>query len=96
MNNLIINKKELVEYLAWSLIITILAWSIGFGIFMRKTEAAVNLTSVSDTLTDSNPTSTSNHTIVYTNSTTTKAAETVEIYFDPVTFLFTGDRKSVV
>ncbi len=81
------NKREFVEYLAWSLIITILAWSIGFGIFVRPAKAA-NLTTVSDTLSNSNPSSTSNHTIAYTNATATVALQTVEIFFDPNTFAF--------
>jgi len=89
MNELNINRKDLAEYIAWSLIITIAAWSIGFGVFIRPAKAA-NLTLVSDTLSNSNPSSTSNHVIAYTNATSVLAAQTVEIFFDPTTFLFTS------
>jgi len=82
-----INRKEVVEYLAWSLLVTVVAWSIGFGVFLQTTEAA-NLTSVSDTLSNSNPTSTSNHVIAYTNATATIAGQTITINFDPITSLF--------
>ena len=87
MSIITINRKEVVEYLAWSLLVTVVAWSIGFGVFLQTTEAA-NLTSVSDTLSNSNPTSTSNHVIAYTNATATIAGQTITINFDPITSLF--------
>src|SRR2546425_1126110 len=89
MNELMINRKEAVEYVVWSLVLAILAWSVGFAIFLSDARAA-SLTSVTDTLTNSAPGYPSNHSIVYTNATATTAGQTIAISIDPTTNFFTG------
>lgn len=83
-------RKDLRIALTTSLLISLLAWNLGFHPFNTAKAVGGNLTSVSDTLTDSRPGFPANHTIVYTNSTSTNASETIQITFDPTTSLFGG------
>lgn len=80
-------RRDLPVCVAVALMISILAWSVGFGLFVRRAEAA-SLTSVRDTLSDSDLGVGSNHTIQYTNATATTAGQTIRITFDPETDRF--------
>ncbi len=81
-------RQDIITAIAAGLIVSILAWTLGFQHFLTAHAAA--LTSVSDTLSDSRPGVGANHTIQYTNGTTTNAGETIQITFDPTTSLFGG------
>jgi hypothetical protein len=74
-------KGEAPIYLAISLVITIFAWSAGFVFFPFQVQAA-SLTSVSDTLSDSNPGSVATHTIAFTNATSMGSLERLVITID--------------
>ncbi|HVM76698.1 MAG TPA: hypothetical protein VMU07_00920 [Candidatus Paceibacterota bacterium] len=71
-----------------ALIVSIFAWTTLIHVF--PVARAVNLTSVSDTLTDSRPGFGANHTITYTNSTSTVGPVTIVYTFDPASSLFGG------
>ncbi|HVN26510.1 MAG TPA: hypothetical protein VMT99_02550 [Candidatus Paceibacterota bacterium] len=81
-------KKDLTVAVAAGLVISILAWTT--LLHAISVAHAVNLTQVSDTLSDSRPGFAANHTIVYTNSTSTTATQTIVYTFDPTGSLFTG------
>ena len=70
------------------LLVSVLAWTIGFRYL--QTVHAASLTAVSDTLSDSRPGFQANHTIVYTNPSSTTAGQTISYTFDPNTSLFSG------
>lgn len=73
---------------AFLLVISILLWTIGAPMLFQRAHAA-NLTSVSDTLTNSNVGTLSGHHIQFTNATSTIGGQTIKIQFDPATNLFT-------
>ena len=77
------------------LAIAVLLWATGAPLFLDHVKAA-NLSSVSDTLTNSNNGSYSGHTIQYTNSTSTIAGQTITVSLDPDTSAFTeqGDAAT--
>ena len=81
-------RHDLTIAIAAALIVSILGWTVGYTHFL--TAHAASLTAVSDTLSDSRPGVAANHTIQYTNSTTTNAGQTIAITFDPNTSLFSG------
>lgn len=79
-------KRDIIVAVAAGLVVSLVSWST----MLRFTAVAraSNLTSVSDTLSDSRPWLPANHTIVYSNSTTTIAGQTISYTFDPNTSLF--------
>ena len=81
-------KNDFAVSIAAALLVTVLAWSFGFQYLLIAHGAS--LSSVSDTLTDSRPGFSANHSIVYTNPSSTNAGETVLITFDPTSSLFGG------
>lgn len=64
------------------LIGTTLAWSLGLPLYFQMASAA-SLTSVSDTLTSSAPSTATNHTFVFTTPTGVATAQTIAVTFDP-------------
>ncbi len=64
--------------------LAVIFWSLGFPLF-HFVDAA-NITSVSDTLSDSDPTAVSNHTIVFTTPTGVAAGQQIIITFPSATF----------
>ncbi len=68
--------------------IAVLLWATGAPLFLDHAKAA-NLSSVSDTLTNSNNSTWSGHTIQYTDATSTVAGQTINIQLDPDTHAFT-------
>jgi len=81
-------RKDLSVALAAGLLVSILAWTVGFQHI--STVHAASLTSVSDTLSDSRPGFAANHIIQYTNPSSTTAGQTIQVTFDPTTSLFGG------
>jgi hypothetical protein len=79
-------RKDLTTAAAFGLLISFLFWTIGFQYIL--TVHAASLTSVSDTLSDSRPGVTSNHTITFSNPTSTTAGQTIQYIFDPNTGAF--------
>lgn len=79
-------KKDIVVAIAFGLIVSLLAWTVGFRILASA--HAASLTSVSDTLSDSRPGVPANHTIVFTNPSSTVATGVISYTFDPNTSLF--------
>ena len=77
------------------LVIALLLWATGAPLFLDNAKAA-NLSSVTDTLTNSNNGNFSGHTVQYTNATSTTAGQTITISLDPDTTLFTelGDSAT--
>lgn len=92
-----IRKEYSSRSLAILLVVSVLMWATGLP-FLVNTANAVTLTSVKDTLSDSRPSVTSNHTINFTTTTAVAAAQTIKIQFDPATDLFnlTGVTSSDV
>jgi hypothetical protein len=78
-----------VLYIAVALIISVLAWSVGFGLWIRHANALAP-TSVSDTLSDSDVGVGANHVISWTNATATTAGGVIRVTFDPLTDRFDG------
>jgi len=72
--------------IAFGLLVSVLTWTVGFRYL--QTVHAASLTSVSDTLSDSRPSYTANHTIVFTNPSSTVATQTISYTFDPTTNAF--------
>ena len=70
------------------LIVSFLLWATGAPMFLDHAHAA-NLSSVSDTLTNSANGKYSGHTIWYTNATSTIAGQTITVTLDPDTHAFT-------
>jgi len=81
-------RKDLSIAISSALIVSLFVWTTLFHMFPLA--HAVNLTNVSDTLSDSRPGFGANHTITYTNSTTTTTGQTVVFTFDPNTSAFGG------
>jgi len=81
--------KEAAAYLALSLLISVLAWSAGFGFFLRDARAA-SLTFVSDTLSNADLGAYATHTIAFTNPTGILGNQQIVITFDPLTSLYGG------
>ena len=77
------------------LIVSLLLWASGAPMFLDHAHAS-NLSSVSDTLTNSANGMFSGHTIEYVNATTTTAGQTINIQLDPDTHAFTelGDAAT--
>jgi hypothetical protein len=82
-------KKNWSTYLSLALVISLFAWTAGFGLSIRYASAE-GLTLLSDTLSDSDLGVVATHTIQYTNATATIAGQTIRITFDPTTDLFDG------
>ena len=81
--------REKMELLAMALIAALLAWTVGYSLFVRDVRAA-SLTNVSDTLSDSDLGVGANHVLAYTNGTSTIAGQTIRVTFDPSTDAFGG------
>lgn len=81
-------ERSLPSQIAVLLIVSVLFWALGLPTMVKPAKAAY-MSSISDTLSDSNNGSISKHTIQFTTSTSTKAAETIKIQLDPDTNLFT-------
>lgn len=69
------------------LIGTTLMWSTGLPVYMGIASAA-SLTNVSDTIVNSAPSATTNHTLLWTTPTGVAAGETIVVTFDPAGSLF--------
>lgn len=82
-------RKEILSAATSGLIISLLAWSMGFSFWVGTAQAG-NLSNVSDTLSNSAPSSTANHTIAFTTATSTLPGQTIVVTFDPLTSGFTG------
>lgn len=87
--------KSITAQVALVLAIAVLLWATGAPMFLDHAKAA-NLSSVSDTLTNSNNNGWSGHTIQYTDATSTTAGQTINIQLDPDTHAFTevGDSAT--
>lgn len=81
-------RRDIAIAVAAGLLVSIFAWSAGLRYL--ETAHAADLSSTSDTLSDSRPGLGANHTIQYTNATSTTAGQTITITFDPTTSLFGG------
>jgi len=79
-------KKDLLISAALGLLVSLSAWTAGFYNF--QIAHAASLTSVKDTMSDSRPGYPANHTIVFTNPSSTPATQTISYTFDPVTSAF--------
>jgi hypothetical protein len=79
-------KKDLIVAIAFGLIVSTLAWSVGAH-FLQSAHAAA-LTGASDTLGDSRPGFTSTHNIVFYNPSSTAALGVISYTFDPTTSAF--------
>jgi hypothetical protein len=81
-------KKDLLVAITGGLLVSLFAWSFGFQ-YLQTAHAAGSLSSISDTLSESRPSYFANHTIVFTNPTSTIAAgQTITYTFDPLTNAF--------
>lgn len=80
--------KNISAQVALILVIAVLLWATGAPLLLNHVKAA-SLSQVSDTLSTSNNSSLAKNTIVYTNATSTIAAQTIKIQFDPVGSAFT-------
>ena len=80
--------KGTATQLSLVLVVALLLWATGAPMFIDHAHAS-NLSSVSDTLTNSANGLYSGHTIVYTNATSTTAGQTINIRLDPDNNLFT-------
>ena len=81
-------KNDLLVSITIALLVSLLAWSLGFRYI--GTVHAASLTNISDTLSDSRPGFGANHTITYINPSSTLAGQTISYTFDPNTSLFGG------
>jgi len=79
-------RRDITVAIAIALIMSVFMWTSMLRFTMVAHAAA--LTSPSDTLSDSRPGFSANHTIVYTNSTSTTGLQTITYTFDPVSSLF--------
>ena len=79
-------KKDIFTAITAGFIFSLLAWAVGFQYL--QTVHATSLTGVSDRLTDSRPAFAANHTIVFTNPSSTAAGATISYTFDPTTSAF--------
>ncbi len=86
-------KRDVVIAVAAGLIVSLVSWSTMLRFI--STAHAVSLTSVSDTLSDSRPGFAANHTIAFTDSTSTVSGQTITYTFDPTTSAF-GNVGGVV
>ncbi len=75
--------------LATLLLMGILGWAVGIPGFMNIAYAG-SLTFVSDTITNSAPSGTSNHSIVFNSNAAITAGQTFRVTFDPDTNGFSG------
>ena len=79
-------RRDLTVAVTLGFLISFISWAVGFRYL--QTVHAASLTSVSDTLSDSRPGIGANHTIVFTNPSSTTAGQTMSYTFDPVTSAF--------
>jgi hypothetical protein len=79
-------KKDIIVAITIGLVISLLAWTVGFRILQLA--HAASLTNVSDTLSDARPGYPANHTIVFTNPSSTTAGQSITYTFDPNTSAF--------
>ncbi len=89
MNETSLLRRDIAQYVALGLLASVLAWTFGFTSFVSRARAA-NLTTVSDTISNSDLGVVATHTIQYTNGTTTVAGQTIRVTFDPTTDRFGG------
>ena len=87
-------KKDLAASLTIGLVICLLAWTVGFRILQLA--HAASLTNVSDTLSDARPGYPANHTIVFTNPSSTTAGQSITYTFDPNTSAFGSVTSTVL
>lgn len=78
------------------LVVSMLAWTVGFHYLKIAHAAGASLTSVSDTLSDSRPGFVATSTIVYTNPSSTLATQSISYTFDPNTSLFGSVTSTVL
>ena len=81
-------RKDLTIAIAAGLITSLVVWSAMLR-YINMAHAST-LTSVSDTLSESRPGLGSNHTIVFTDASSTAAGQTISYTFDPITSAFSG------
>lgn len=84
--NYVFDIHQIKKTVAVSLIATLLSFYFGFRLI--STAEAAALTSVTDTISDSDLGVGANHVIQYTNATATTAGQTIRITFDPETDRF--------
>jgi hypothetical protein len=87
-------RKDLAASLTIGLVISLLAWTVGFRILQLA--HAASLTNVSDTLSDARPGYPANHTIVFTNPSSTTAGQSITYTFDPNTSAFGSVTSTVL
>lgn len=75
-------------HVAFVLIVSLLLWATGMPALVNRADAAA-LTSVKDTLSDSDLGVLATHVIQFTNATSTIAGQTIKIQLDPVGSAFT-------
>jgi hypothetical protein len=75
------------KHVALILMLAVLTLSLGLPNYFHRLHAAA-LTSVSDTLTNSDPSGFSNHAIAFTTTTAVAASSTIVVTLDPDTSLF--------
>ncbi|MBI5421310.1 MAG: hypothetical protein HZA35_03300 [Parcubacteria group bacterium] len=67
---LILNREVPTQSIAVLLLVSMLAWTVGFSVFTHRTHAAVALMNISDTMSESRLNQKSNHNIVFQVSST--------------------------
>jgi len=80
--------RNISAQIALVLATALILWATGAPLFLNHVKAA-SLSNQSDTLSNSNNSSLSKHTVVYTNATSTIAGQTIVIGLDPVGSAFT-------
>ena len=87
-------RRDVSIALVAALITSLFSWATMLRFI--ETAHAISLTSVSDTLSESRPGLGSNHTIVYTNASSTGAGGNISYTFDPDNSLFSGVSSVVL
>ncbi len=87
-NKKMVSKKDVAIALAAGMIVSVVSWSTMLRFV--SIAHAISLTSVSDTLSDSRPGFAANHTVTFTDASSTTAGQTITYTFDPTTSLFGG------
>ena len=87
MNKLNTLNKSFALPISIVLIATVLVWTLGLSAWTNYAHA--QLTSIKDTLSDSDLSAASKHVISFTTASTVTAGQTIKVQLDPATSLFT-------
>jgi hypothetical protein len=87
-------KKDLSVALTCGLVLSVIAWTVGFQDLLLV--HAASLTNVSDTMSDSRPGFAASHTITFTNPSSTAGGQTISYTFDPTTSAFGSVTSTVL